>query len=135
MSEPMVWNSGFSVGNETLDTQHQQLLKLCAEATACLDDTSEEGAERVHDVLNDMARYAEQHFKTEEALLSKLGYPKLEQQRAEHFGYVVRLNELLDAAMEQTLDRKELSQYLWAWWSHHILESDMQFSKFLSGKN
>ena len=91
-------------------------------------DDSPEGIEEFHIVLNDLAAYAASHFRTEEALLKKCGYPRLEEQIAEHQEYETRLTEFLYSATCGFYNIAGLHQFLSAWWIHHILDSDMAYS-------
>lgn len=127
------WAPGFSVGHELLDRQHRELLRICRLAEMSIDDESEAGTELFHVVLNDLCRYAEIHFATEEALLEKVGYPNLEEQRAEHLNYMDELSDFLFKATQGHTDRIALGQFLTGWWLHHILDSDMRYSPYVRG--
>ena len=131
MAQEFSWNPAYSVGNVLLDKQHQKLLALCAEAAACMADDSRAGKEQFHAILHELCNYADVHFETEEALLARHNYPGLSEQHAEHTEYRAQLCDFLFAATTGTLDKAGLHQYLSIWWQHHILESDMQYSKFL----
>ena len=126
-----VWNPDYSVGNDILDRQHQKLLALCNQAVDCLEDESLEGREQFHLILNDLVAYADEHFLTEENLLSEKNYPQLSEQKAEHHFYLERISEILFLAVKGNIDKIGLCKYLSNWWSSHILESDMQYKEFL----
>lgn len=127
------WGAQYSVGNAVLDAQHANLLDLCERAHLRLNDVSEEGREAFHILLHDLSAYAKTHFRTEEHLLAACGYPRLDEQIAEHTEYILRLSEFLYAATEGKLDREGVQLFLKSWWINHILESDMQFAPFLAG--
>ncbi len=130
--EKITWLPAYSVGNETLDRQHRQLLKLCNLATDCMESNSQESRGDFHLILNDLATYTQTHFQTEEAILRQHGYPELETHRAEHLAYQIRLTDFLLEATQGKIDRTALYQYLSAWWREHILNSDMQYSSQIS---
>lgn len=130
-----VWNPSFSVGHPLLDSQHQELLALCNQAADCLADSSLEGTEHFHILLNDLAVYAKKHFRTEEEILIQYDCPLLGEQIAEHQAYEIRLGEFLLAAIYATPDKAGVYRFLSEWWLHHILESDMRYSEFLRGIN
>lgn len=127
------WGPGFSVGNDLLDSQHRELLRICRLAELSIDDTSEVGAELFHVVLNDLCRYADVHFRTEEAILERIGYPNIEEQRVEHQNYLDEVSDFLFKATLGRLDRLGLARFLTGWWMHHILDSDMHYAPFMQG--
>lgn len=125
------WDPGYSVGHPVLDSQHETLLKMCRQAAECVNDTSLEGAEHFHVLLNDLAVYAKKHFRTEEQVLARYSYPLLDEQKAEHEEYEIWLSEALLDAMDGKSDKVAVYQFLSAWWVNHILESDMRYREFL----
>jgi hemerythrin len=130
MAQKFSWDPSYSVGNALLDQQHQKLLALCADTTACMETDSPAGREHFHAILHELCNYADVHFHAEEELLAQHHYPGLSTQQAEHSEYRAQLAEFLYAATIGTLDKTGLQQYLGTWWQHHILESDMQYRGF-----
>jgi len=125
------WQPRYSVGNYELDNQHKKILSLCRQSIDGIDDNSREGIVSFHLILNDLAEYADRHFKTEEALLAASGYPLSAQHIEEHLEYRCKLTELLFDATSGRVDKDSLQRYLAEWWYQHILTSDMQYAKFI----
>ena len=127
------WQAAYSVGNEVLDAQHQQLLLLCQEVEACIEDA--EASERLDNILAELARYARNHFATEEALLAQAKYAGLAAQQEEHREYDENITAFLVSAtfrnVKKTKIKAALGKYLEAWWLKHILVADMQYKKHL----
>ena len=132
--ERIVWLSNYSVGNETLDRQHQKLLNLCNQAIDCMESDDLESRGNFHLILNDLVDYTEKHFSTEEAILRHYGYPSLEAHRSEHMAYQVKLTDFLLEATLGNIDKSALYHYLSEWWREHILVSDMQYTLCIKGK-
>lgn len=132
MTEKLIWEPRFSVGNRRLDQQHQELLTLCARAVDCLADESPAGREQLGLVLDQLCGRAHEHFTTEESLLDQHNYPGLAEHRAEHHQMRVQLLAFLSDVMNGIIDPPGLQQFLSEWWSTHILESDLNYSKFLA---
>ncbi|QID19134.1 bacteriohemerythrin [Nitrogeniibacter mangrovi] len=124
-----VWSVEYSVGVGILDDQHRRLLALCARAAASLD---RDDRALLADLLEQMRRYAAEHFHTEERLLEAHGYPGLEAQRQEHAAYLNGLAELQVAQAGGTLTRATVHGFLREWWLGHILASDMGYKGWLS---
>lgn len=120
-----------SVGDVVLDQQHQELLALCERVADCVDDTNPGRTEHIDDILYELSCYAGAHFRTEEEVLTKLNYPRLEEHRMEHFEYLKRLQEVVDAASRGVIDKASLRKLLTEWFTQHVLESDMQYKHFI----
>jgi hemerythrin len=126
------WLNSYSVGNETLDSQHKKLLKMCRKLRDCLTDNSKQGDALFHEILNDLAVYAEIHFSTEEKMLRKVNYPELDAHMAEHLEYFEWLAALSVAATKGHIDKETLRSRVADWWINHICESDMAYKSYLS---
>ena len=126
------WSDTYSVGNVILDSQHRRLLALCSRASALMSDEKRAGkSEEFHELLHEMSQYSNEHFKTEETILEKCGYPDLDDQIREHNEYQERLLNYLIAATEGRLDWQGMGSLLLYWWIHHILESDMAYKPYM----
>jgi hemerythrin len=134
MNSEVQWDDRYSVGNATLDLQHRKILELCARAIDCLDNDTDASDEQAHLILNELQSYVEIHFRTEEQILSACHYPKLAEQKAEHFEYSQQLAEFLYAATQGLIDKAGICLFLSAWWRGHILESDKQYSDYVRAK-
>lgn len=123
MPKKLVWNTSYSVGNETLDNQHKKLMGLCNK----LADNGGQSDAQFHEILGELSVYAREHFSTEESLLRACGYPLLNTQQEDHADYEKQVIEALAAASSGTLDKVELQRLLSGWWNDHILISDRDY--------
>ncbi len=73
MPNRVQWDPRHSVGNQTLDDQHQALLAQCNVLADCLADTGEDGDRKFRKVFDEIMTLAREHFATEEALLVSVG--------------------------------------------------------------
>ena len=131
--EKIVWSDELSVGVKVLDDQHKQIIrtinKLIEKPHAAVDSIT------VSDALDEIRKYASQHFQLEEQLLEENGYPGLEQHKAEHKTFRLKTVELCFAAMNHEDEVPDtLLKYLREWLLHHILQEDMKYRSFFSGK-
>jgi hemerythrin len=132
MTYEYTWSPSYSVGNRTLDAQHQKLLQICKRVSDSRCDGTKDGIGEFHSILNDLAFYASKHFQTEEDVLRRAGYPALEEQKKEHDQYSERLVDFLCDAIDGKVDRESLEDFLGKWWVNHILVSDMQYSAYVT---
>ena len=132
--EPIQWSEEFSVGVEELDQQHQQLVKMLNRLVST-HETTDTHSETISDMLQEMTRYAQKHFKTEENLMRANGYPGLEEQIKEHRAYRKKTIDFSTATMLGIEAVPEiLLAYLFDWWTHHILNEDMKYKSFFKKK-
>lgn len=128
------WRDCYSIGNTIIDQQHKKLLMLCAKSAKCLENRSPESHERFHDLLNEMAVCAREHFAKEEELLLARHYPKLAEHAEEHKRFHIELSDFLFSAMEGKQDRLGVFSFLSEWWVHHILVSDWDCRSYLADR-
>ncbi len=127
--EKIQWRDSYSVGNSTLDDQHQNIIAL---VNRFIDKPELSTAE----ILDQLNVYAEQHLRYEEALLAKHGYPEHDEHCESHFAYQKKVTELeLIDYSDKQLAREELMKFLSVWWVDHILKEDMLYRDFLSNSN
>jgi hemerythrin len=87
-----------------------------------------------HEVLSQMCDYTQVHFKAEEDYLRTIGYPQLADQKDEHDAFVGKMTAFSMAATEGAQDEAAVHRYLKGWLLSHILESDMQYRRFVQSR-
>jgi hemerythrin len=125
------WRDCYSVGNAIIDQQHKKMLLLCAESEKCLESAGPESCEKFHDLLNEMAVCAREHFAKEEELLLARHYPMLAEHAEEHERFQTALVDFLFSAVHGELDKTGVFRFLSEWWIHHILVSDLDCKPYL----
>lgn len=127
MPKILSWNPNYSVGEPTLDAQHQKLMGLCNRLSTCLADNDERANAMFFEILADLSAYAREHFATEESILLACKYPRLATQKADHAEYEMHVKEFLASARCGVLDKADLQKLLSSWWQDHILIADMDY--------
>jgi hemerythrin len=118
MSNRVQWEPCYSVGNETLDNQHRNILAQCNALADCLADASEEGDRKFRKIFDELMVLAREHFGVEEALLARGGYPDLEENRDERDEFEYLAAEIMTT---ENFDKDELQTFLALWWTGHIV--------------
>lgn len=104
------WDKTLETGNETIDTQHKQLIETLNKLIVAHNE--KKGPAVLSSTLEFMTNYVVQHFHDEEELQLKYKYPGYEDHKNKHnnFKFVVkdltdRLNEegYTDALVEKTI--------------------------------
>jgi hemerythrin len=129
------WSDDFKVDQPTIDSQHESIFGLAVEASELSTDQAD--GDRLVAVINKFGSVLEAHFRYEENMLTEIGYPKLEEHRAEHSAMLCEL--------EFTRQRLSSSGGGWAFQDKalvvlnfmlgvtvgHILRSDVDYARYM----
>ncbi len=119
-----------------MDGQHRKLIDLCNALADCATATDDESDSRFHDILNDLADYARNHFAAEEKLLSDTGYADLATHRIDHDNYESDLADFLfSATISGNPDKAAVHRFVLGWWMNHILKADMGYRDHLLARS
>jgi hemerythrin len=127
------WNDNFSVGIKEIDAQHQCLIELVNK----LHDSMKAGKGNavLGPVLEDLLKYTQFHFSTEEKYFRKYGYPEYLQHKQQHDDLTQKALELKSNFEKGKLTISiEVMNFLKDWLSSHILGVDKKFGPFLLSK-
>lgn len=127
----MEWQAEYSVGIDTIDRQHKEILGYINRLTAALD--SGDRWHVSHYLLIQITDFIKVHFAVEEALLEIIGYPDLDEHRASHREIVAHITSLQMKAVREDIS-VELVQFLRDWFIGHVLKSDKQYGHFVAQK-
>jgi hemerythrin-like metal-binding protein len=129
----MPWGPEYMLGIGEIDDQHVKLVGLINKQHRFM--KLQKSSENADGVLKELTDYTEYHFKYEEKLLEKYGYPEKRAHLKSH-------EKLMDQVAEFKMQRKEGSAslhmdimvFLTDWLKTHILESDKAYVQFLKEK-
>lgn len=130
MPNRVQWNSGYSMGNDILDTQHRNLLEQCNALADCIADAGPESDLKFHAIFKALMAQAGEHFSTEETLLAQCGYPMLDEHKNEHDEFAYLANDIITT---ENFEKVELQRFLALWWVGHIVGSGKKYRAFLEG--
>ena len=127
--EQITWTEDFSVGVVRLNEQHKRLIQMINRLIAEPQTTT--SSETVSDLLNDMTKYAQEHFAIEEDLMRQHNYPHLEEHIVQHRSFQKKTVDFCSATMlDVTAVPEIMLHYLRDWLVEHILKSDMVYKPF-----
>jgi hemerythrin-like metal-binding protein len=132
----VVWDESMETGDLLVDSQHQGLVALFNEMVAA--DQHVERATSVSDVLERLTEYVVVHFAAEEAMMASFGYPPdvAEAHKREHRALTERTRELVLSYRAGEIETViPLVDFLKAWLSGHIEESDRRLVEHVQGSN
>jgi hemerythrin len=122
----IVWDELYATGISSLDEQHKHLVSVLNRMLEALGQ--KKGKEEVSYVIEEMSRYAEYHFHTEEGLMEKAGYPDLAEHRIFHDAFLSKVNDFLykynqnDEALSA-----EVTIFLTFWLNEHLSTIDQKY--------
>jgi hemerythrin-like metal-binding protein len=122
------WSEAFDIGVPLIDRQHRRLAELL---NAVHDSHAKNGSvSSMHLLFNALVRYAEEHFRSEEALMEETRYPDLGRQKREHQRFtfaIFALNQKYEAGDAEA--KEETLAFLKTWLLDHILQMDRKMGE------
>lgn len=128
----IVWRESLSIGVEAIDNQHKELLlRFDRLLNAC---QSGKGTEELKKLQAFLGEYVHTHFKDEEALQLKYGYPDFEAHHAEHLYFIDQIDKLDAETKREGISTHhviETNNMLLKWLLNHISKVDTKLGAFL----
>jgi methyl-accepting chemotaxis protein/methyl-accepting chemotaxis protein-1 (serine sensor receptor) len=126
------WDRRFELGIAVIDSQHQRLFQRAQLLHSAMN--AGQGRLVTYELLKGLLEYTETHFRDEEQLMQRSGYPEFDAHRAKHDALTGKVREF---AAELEAGRAnvsvELMTFLRDWLYNHILKSDTQYAPYVSG--
>ena len=128
------WDDGYSVGIPLIDAQHRELLLLAND----LYDACREGSSAATDgfriAVGAVAGYVKKHFSSEEKIMERIGYPLIEEHRAEHRQFVDQFLSEVKAFHEgKPFVANAFTGFLKDWVLSHIARTDKKLGAHILG--
>lgn len=125
----MKWRPDFNLGIAEIDEQHKKIVELIN----ILNKAFMEGSarEKLGDILDEMARYADYHFHTEEELFSKHLFPFSEEHKKLHDNFRTKVSQFREQFEKGLPITFRLLGFLRKWLTNHILDVDREYVDFV----
>ncbi|MBI4912178.1 MAG: hemerythrin family protein [Acidobacteria bacterium] len=126
----LIWNPAWETGIATIDAQHREIY-ACIEGLFRSIRQGRE-SEEIPQAIGFLLAFAETHFRDEEALMDRSGYPRAEGHRKSHG----RLREMAKSLpLEPGLDQEDpagaLLDFFTEYLISHICEEDQPLAEWL----
>ncbi len=129
------WRDSLLVGNDKIDTQHKKLVLAIDDLMeAC---TKGQGRARVGETLHFVVEYTKEHFRDEEQLQAKHGYPTAAAHKQLHTLFINNITKLeaeYKATGPSIALTAQINKVLIDWLIKHITIEDKKVGEFLKGK-
>jgi hemerythrin-like metal-binding protein len=126
------WTESYRLGIPMLDDDHRKLVDLANQFF--LRAQSGAAMEVLDGILEDLIDQTSRHFKQEEILLDRHGYPDLASHRGQHDRLILQMRYYLSAAREDSVVREftvDRMEYLAHALVGHILDEDRPCRPYL----
>jgi hemerythrin-like metal-binding protein len=130
----ILWDKTYSVGNFTIDTQHQKFISIINELyESFVDQTT---ALILKKIIKELIEYSEYHFKTEEELFEKYNYPDKEAHIAKHKEFTNKIKQFEEDIINGKANLTfQLMNYLRNWLLIHLRDEDQKYAGFFKAKD
>jgi hemerythrin len=134
------WREAMSLNNKEVDNDHRYRIRLVNAVEDSLNSPNKR--ETVTVALDLLRDYANTHFKREESLMEKVGYPGLAEHKNHHQALLKKLSELEEkipakaesGSFENEALPEDLPELLRDWLIGHIIGEDLRMKPWV-GKN
>jgi len=127
------WNSEYSLGIRTIDTQHKKWIGFINSLYVEMKQGS--AAENLDQYFNNLIRYTKYHFDFEEKYFKEFDYQDINEHSAIHQNFVETINRHYnDFKSGNVLVTYELLKYLRAWVKQHITQIDRKYVELFRAK-
>ena len=124
------WDKKFELGHEKIDFEHQIFLDLIRTASQLGHDK-----ERADRILQEIQKYAEFHFISEENVMLDVNYPEYTQHKDEHKQLLAQLNDMIFQHHRSLLSIEELVDFLFQWFALHTTQVDAKLTLFIKDQS
>src|SRR5690554_6538772 len=127
------WTEDLSVGNPTIDKEHQKWISLLNDFYEGL--KAGKSKEKLTELVLGMLEYTKYHFADEERYMKSIGYPDLEKHKEKHDFYVKKITEFYEKIQNNKLLLSlEVTNFLKTWLINHIKGTDQKYAEFAKNK-
>ncbi len=121
------WSDDYSVGINTIDSQHQELVNILNRLFVAV--SKREGDQAIAGILDALLDYTKKHFALEEKLMRQAKYADFDAHVEQHHKFIEQLDQMSHKHMVQ--DKPiyfEMLAFLKRWLKEHIQGVDTKYS-------
>lgn len=128
------WEHKYELGIEDIDYQHHYFLNLINRLSDELESTTDNAYRTA--LIAELNAYARFHFKSEENMMMRAGFPELAQHKEHHRDLIDKLSyqESMLALNKLDKDDGEIIDFLVQWFLKHTAVEDRRFADFLHAR-
>jgi hemerythrin len=117
------WKEQYSVGIESMDVEHQEMIELINSVYAELEGRRD--ADAIEDFLGEVHSTISSHFALEERIMREAGYGEYLEHKDDHETLLDQILDMMDASFEDTESGLALlEESLSSWFGKHFSTFD-----------
>ena len=127
------WDSQYYIGVPEIDKQHKKLMKILNDTINHSNGNKIDERKYFNKTRKKAEKYLKKHFETEERMLSKTKYEKLEEHKAEHdkfYEEIRKANEEIENNIRD-INLFNSTAYIKEWLLNHIKNFDKKADKYI----
>ena len=128
MSE-IEWSSGLEVGHYAIDSQHMMFIDIINRLFSNLEPGFDRKCFEMS--LQELLKYADFHFCSEEVIMLENNYPDYESHKNEHQELMLQLRSLLSSISFESKDFQALKTFLIEWFQTHTVTVDKELALYI----
>lgn len=123
------WDKKFELGHERIDFEHRVFLDLIRTISAEVDNGNSK--EHILRLLNEMAKYADFHFYSEENEMLSCEYPDYEAHKKEHIRLLARFSDMVAQFRVDAIPLDSIVEFVFSWFALHTTQVDKQLADYI----
>ncbi|NOU20085.1 MAG: hemerythrin family protein [Bacteroidales bacterium] len=128
------WTDTYSIGYSEIDNQHKKLVEMINVLYNAFSQGAVENV--IRDILDEMIKYTDYHFKNEEKYFEKYAYSDAQEHIKQHEEFVLKVTDFYQEYNRgsETLTY-DIMHFLRDWLLEHIKDSDRKYSSEFQEKS
>ena len=126
----MKWNDKYSIGHERIDHEHQVFLDLIRTVPRGSENNAPKA--RVLRLLEEVKKYAEFHFISEENIMLDVAYPDYDAHKIQHQKLLTDLDMRLHQYNVGDINLSIVLDFLFMWFTNHTSHSDKKLAIYIN---
>ena len=128
------WDDKYSVKVEEIDKQHKGLIDQVNKLHNAM--KSGHGSDVVVEIIDELIKYSDSHFVTEENYMKEANYPQLKDHRQEHIKFREEVEKIKAKAEESTVGLSlKLLRFISEWLTNHFAGEDQKYVPYIKKKD
>lgn len=126
------WTEYYSVRNNLLDNQHQQLFDIINDLHQAI--RTKQGEDRLAEVVRSLIDYTRSHFADEEKMMEEKGFPDYSQHKSAHQRLLQQVTDIEHKLHDgsESMAPDVLCFLLSEWLVKHIIDMDKQYTSYIN---
>jgi hemerythrin-like metal-binding protein len=122
----VIWDSQYSVGVPEIDIQHKELMNTLNDIINHTNGNKNDEKEYFNKIKGPVEKYIKNHFDTEENILSKTKYERLDEHKLEHKNFLKEIKRIIEEIdnNKNEMNLSNIGEWIKEWLLNHIKTYD-----------